>query len=130
MCLAKLKEFKVQSTHTDGSVEGWKVFCKSPRRKTLVGWFYSVKMKRGWNKADTSKTISGGFEPYRSGFHIFTTYKGAVAWSCNDNGDEVVVPVYFMPEDVTTKGVQGGHNCVVASRMWIEPHDYDAAVKK
>ena len=129
MCLEKLKEFKVQATHTDGSVKGWKVFCKYPGRKTLAGWWFYVKTKRGWNKADTTKTVSGCCKPYQSGFHIFTTYRSAVEWACDDD-DNVVLPVYFMPEDVTTKGVQGGHNCVVASRMWIEPHDYDAAVKK
>ena len=129
MCLEKLKEFKVQATHTDGSVKGWKVFCKYPGRKTLAGWWFYVKTKRGWNKADTSKTISGGFEPYRSGFHIFTTYRGAVAWMGDADVDEVIVPVYFMPQDITAKGTQEGHNCVVAKNMWIEPHDYDAAVK-
>ena len=126
MCLKKLKEFRVRPTHTDGSVKGWKVFKR--RDGKLVGDCKGDRKKRGWNKASFTEMI--GLAPeYRSGYHIFTNKKGVEDWSCSTYRN-IVVPVYYMPKDVVAKGVQAGWNCVVVSRIWIDPHDYDAAVKK
>ena len=127
MCLDKLTKFKVEPARADGLVKGWKVF--EVNGDELLGDCIEDQKTRGWNKADTSQTV-GRRPKYRSGYHIWITKEGAADWCDEENDNEVVVSVYYMPEDVTAKGLQCDHKCVVVKRMWIEPHDYDAAVKK
>jgi len=133
MCLGELKRFKVEPTHTDGSVKGWKVFGVACGQLKSQYYDRHYTPKKEWNVDDAPYNISifgcpGGFKMYPSGFHVFTTKAGANRWNCSSL-KTAVVPVYYMPKDVVAKGIQQNKKVVVVKRMWIEPHDYDAAVK-
>ena len=132
MCLDRLKEFPVRPYCTDGSVRGWKVFAVDEKNRKLRTDTKGFPVKKGWNIAETYDYVllhTAFRQPYRRGFHIMTSIKGARRWGCYGRF-EVILPVYFMPEDIMAQGTQFEHNCVVTKRMWIEEHDYDQAVKK
>lgn len=126
MCLDHLEKFKMAATHTDGSVKGWKVFLVNEGRLHPILYGNHCYLSGKWNYANTATRLNAFTreEGYDSGFHIYKTKK-----ECRDRGwHGVIVPVYFMPKDIIAKGLDGGHKCIVAKRMWIEPHDYDKAV--
>ena len=135
MCLNTLIKFRVRPTHTDGSIQGWKAVIS--RDNYLISEFKHYEFKKGWNKASTDllciHTNTG--EAYRAGFHIFTSKEDAIYWISGGISGAIyanyyrIIPVYYTPKNILAKGVQKNCNVVVASRIWIEPHDYDAAVK-
>ena len=148
MCLDRLKKFKLQPTHTDGSVMGWKLLWLCSDGKLYPE--YHVKVfpegyKPGiWHVAKRRKIKmleTDVEESYPNGFHICMNGKRHAYYRNRifrrRNSILRWVPVYFMPDDVLATGIdnilkRGSYKnikCVVSKRMYIDPDDYAKAVK-
>ncbi len=114
MCLNRVDK---KPTVTEG--EGWKVLERLGDGG-LCTPYKGVAVEVGhWIRDTNDRSImSLGDGPYQTGFHLFRTREGARHFHCPHSGERVC-RVSF--RDVTATGKQGGHDSIVARKIYIHP---------
>lgn len=120
MCLSIIDKDKIKTVTPNTVMFGYKVFSKDPETKKLYTsvFNYEVVVNK-WMKAKRKRLFSG-FQSYMSGFHIFTSRNGAIAWKKYDNyGENDIVIKRVKCRKITCFGFQINKKVIVAKEMLV-----------